>query len=233
ARAIAHLGLLQYLEEKKTPIQIISGTSAGALIAILWAKGYATEEILTIFQKFSFRNILQFSFKKGFLSQKKLYEILLGFFPENDFSALSKKVFVACTDLKSSKSIYFSEGKLIEPLLGTLAIPPLMKPIEFEEYQILDGGILDNLPAEIIRPHCDFLIASHSNPASQKATQTMREAIEKCFLLAIAQNTQKARSIAELYFEPPFLTDFRFADIKKMQKIYELSYQYAHENLKF
>lgn len=235
ARAVAHLGLLQYLEENKIEIKVLSGTSAGALIATLWAKGYKAKEILEIFQHFSFRKILQFSFQKGFLNQKKLFAELQNFFPENDFSALSKKVFVACTDLKSNKSVCFSEGKIVEPLLGTLAIPPLMKPADFQDYQLIDGGVLDNLPAEIIRPHCDFLIASHCNPASQKATQMMREAIEKTFLLAVAQNIQTSKQIADLFFEPPELTDFRFSDLKKMQKIYEVGYWYAQtvlQNLK-
>ncbi|GAB4485642.1 MAG: patatin-like phospholipase family protein [Raineya sp.] len=232
ARAIAHLGLLQYLEDKNIPIEVLSGASAGGLIASLWAKGYAAKEILAIFQHFSFCKILQYSFSNGFLSQKKLYKLLRDFFPENDFSALSKKVWIACTDLKSVKIVYFSQGKIIEPLLGTLAIPPLMRPVDFMGQQLLDGGILNNLPVQVIRPHCDFLLASHSNPARPQAVQTMREAIEKTFLLAIAQNTQQAKNITDLYFEPPFLADFRFTDIKKMQKIYHLSYEYAQENLK-
>jgi NTE family protein len=231
ARAVAHLGLLQHIEEQNIAVQVLSGASAGALIATLWAKGFAAKEILEIIQSFSFRQTLQFSFQKGFLNQKKLYEILKSFFPENDFSALSKKVFVACTDLKSTQSVYFSEGKLIEPLLGTLAIPPLMKPIDFENYQLLDGGILDNLPVKVIRHKCDFLIASHCNPANTKPAQTMREAIEKSFLLAIAQNTQESKKIADYYFEPPALANFRFADLKKAKQIYETAYQYAKESL--
>ncbi len=231
ARAIAHLGLLKFLEEKKVSIHLLSGTSAGALIATLWAKGYAAQEILEIFQKFSFREILQYNFSRGFFSQKKLYKTLENFFPKNDFSALSKRVFIACTDLKSAKSIYFSEGKLIEPLLGTLAIPPLMKPIEFNDYQLLDGGILDNLPAKTIRPYCDVLLASHCNPASHKATQTMREAIERSFVLVVAQNIKPVQEIAEYFFEPPQLADFRFADLKKLPLIFEIAYNFAKNNL--
>lgn len=233
ARAIAHLGLLQYLEEQKIAIQTLSGTSAGALIAALWAKDYTARDILEIIQNFSFGKILQFSFQKGFLNPKKLTETLKNFFPENNFAALSKKVFVGCTDLKSTKSVYFSEGKLIEPLLGTLAVPPLMKPIDFEDYQLLDGGILDNLPTKAIRKHCDFLIASHSNPASHKATQTMREAIEKSFLLAISQNTQENKKLADFCFEPPALANFRFTDLKNAKEMYEIGYLYAQENLHF
>lgn len=232
ARAIAHLGLLQYLEDRKVAVHVISGTSAGALIASLWAKGYAAQEILTIFQKFSFRSLLQYSLYRGFLSYKKLYQHLQFFFPENDFSVLGRKVFIACTDLKSAESVYFSEGKIIEPLLGTLAVPPLMKPVEFSTYQLLDGGILDNLPARIIRPHCEVLLASHSNPASRKTIRTMREAIEKSLLLAIAQNTKQAAKIADYFFEPPQLAEYRFTDLKKMKEIYEIGYSYAYEFLK-
>lgn len=233
ARAVAHLGLLRYIEEQKIPIQVLSGTSAGALIATLWTRGYAARDILEIIQSFSFRKIFQFSFQKGFLNPKKLKETLKNFFPENDFAALCKKVFVACTDLKSTQSVYFSEGRLIEPLLGTLAIPVLMKPIEFQTYQLLDGGILDNLPTSVIRPHCDLLIASHCNPAKNGATRTMREAIEKSFLLAIAQNTKASRNLADLYLEPPELAHFRFSDLKKATEIYEIGYQYAQEKLIF
>lgn len=233
ARAIAHLGLLRYIEEQKIPIHVLSGASAGALIAALWAKGHTAKAILEIFQKFSFRKIFQFSFQKGFFSEKKLYKILENFFPENDFSVLHKKIFITCTDLKTAQSVHFSEGKLIEPLLGTLAIPPLMKPVDFEDYQLLDGGILDNLPTKAIRKHCDFLVASHSNPASHKAAQTMREAIEKSFLLSIAQNTKANKKFADCYLEPPELAHFRFSDLKKATEIYEIGYRHAQESLHF
>ena len=67
SRCLAQIGVLKALEENNIKVEAISGTSGGALIAYLWAKGYNANEIFSILKRYSFKDLVKFSFKPPFL----------------------------------------------------------------------------------------------------------------------------------------------------------------------
>jgi NTE family protein len=231
ARAFAHLGVLKVLEEQKIEISCISGTSMGAIIGAFWAKGYPSEEILQILKKIRFRKFLQWNWSKGILSSQKIYNFLKQYFPENSFKSLKMPLYVSCTDMKESKTVCFSSGKLIEPLVGSISVPGLMMPFNLKHYQLADGGMLENLPSGVLKGKCDYLIGVHSNPANKKNIKTLRQSLEKAFLITIANNTHHSKEICDLLIEPPKLSHYRFSDFKKATQLYEEGYLYSKKLL--
>ncbi|KOY85993.1 hypothetical protein AD998_07410 [bacterium 336/3] len=231
ARAFAHVGVLKVLEEQKIEISCISGTSMGAIIGAFWANGYKAEEILQILKKVKIRSFLQWNWSKGLLSNQKVYRFLSQYFPENSFKKLQIPLYVSCTDIKEVKTICFSDGKLIEPLVGSISVPGLMMPFSFKNHQLTDGGMLENLPSGILKNKCDYLIGVHSNPANKKMIRTLRQSIEKAFLITIANNTQNSKEICNLLIEPSKLSNYRFSDFKKATQLYEEGYHYSKKLL--
>lgn len=228
ARGFAHLGLLKAIEEKQIPIDILSGTSMGALVGAFWAKGYKAEEILQILKKFTLASLLHFDVKKGLLNYTKLRKILQNYFPENSFESLQKPFWIACTDLVSVRTVYFSEGNLLEPLLGSITIPPLARPVAWQGYDLIDGGILDNIPVQPIRSRCEILIASHCNVPLRQKTHNLVQAVEQMFVVAVSKFALQAQSLVDFWFEPPAMKDYRFRDFKKADAIFRVGYEYAH-----
>lgn len=229
ARGFAHLGLLKVLEEQKIEVDVLSGTSMGALVGAFWAKGYPAEQILEILKKFTLTSLLQLNFRKGLLNYQKVRKILERYFPENDFGALQKPFWIACTDLISVKTIYFSENELLEPLIGSITIPPLARPVIWQNYELIDGGILDNIPAQIIREKCDTLIISHCNVPLKARSKNLVQAFEQMFVAAVSKFALQAQHIADIWFEPPAMKYFRFRDFKKADEIFEVGYQHAKQ----
>ncbi|MCS6796410.1 MAG: patatin-like phospholipase family protein [Raineya sp.] len=229
ARGFAHLGLLQVIEEKQIPIHILSGTSMGALVGAFWAKGYPAKQILEILKKFTLTSLLHLDWGKGLLNYAKVRKVLEKYFPENDFNALQKPLWIACTDLISTKTIYFSEKELLEPLIGSITIPPLARPVFWQNYELIDGGILDNVPAQIIRNQCDTLIVSHCNVPLKSKSKNIIQAFEQMFVAAVSKFAVQAQQIADMWFEPPEMKYFRFRDFRKADEIFQVGYQHAQK----
>jgi len=231
ARAFAHLGVLKVIEEQQIEISCISGTSMGAIVGAFWAKGYKAEEILEILKNIRIRKFLQWNWSKGLLSSQKVYQFLARYFPENHFKNLQVPLYVSCTDMKEAKTVVFSEGKLLEPLVGSITVPGLMMPFLFKNHELADGGMLENLPSGILKNKCEYLIGVHSNPVGKKKIRTVRQAIEKAFLITIANNTQASKEICDLVIEPHKLAQYRFSDFKKATDIYQEGYRFSKKLL--
>jgi NTE family protein len=234
ARGIAHIGVLKALEEMGVEISVISGTSAGAIVGSLYAHGYKPEEILSIIQKVSvFKSVKPAWTWVGLLSLEGLKKVFLKYIPENNFDALKIPLTVAATDIKKGEAVYFSEGELIPCIMASSCVPAVFAPISFEGRLLVDGGVLDNLPAKAIRKNCDLLIGSHCNPiGSDFDGKNLKTIIERSLLMAINVNTQKSRELCDVFIEPPDLSKFTGFGLNKAQEIFDIGYQFTKDNFK-
>ncbi|MDX1903091.1 MAG: patatin-like phospholipase family protein [Thermonemataceae bacterium] len=228
ARGFAHLGILKAFEEANISIDVLAGTSMGAIIAAFWAKGYKADEIFTLLHQLKLRQFIRWRKPhQSLFSYQKIYKFLKNYFPDNQISSLQKPLTITCTNLIEGNLVSFSEGELLEALIGSFAIPALLEPVKFRDMELIDGGIIQNLPSEVIRQQCDYLIGVHCNPLSKKSGKNMRENIERTFIVAVQANISSAIALCDLFIEPPNLSNYRFADIKKAPAIFEEGYWYA------
>jgi NTE family protein len=234
ARGIAHIGILKALEEMGVEISVISGTSAGSIVGALYAHGCKPEEILSIIQKVSvFRSVRPAWTWIGLLSLEGLREVLLKYIPENNFDALKVPLTIGATDIKKGETVYFSSGELISCIMASCCVPAVFAPVSFDNKLLVDGGVLENLPAKPIRTKCDLLIGSHCNPiGSTFDAKSLRTIIERSLLMAINGNTQKSRELCDVFIEPPDLSKFSGFGLNKAQEIFDIGYQFTKNNFK-
>jgi NTE family protein len=234
-RGMAHIGLLKALEEHDIQPEIIAGSSAGALVGALYAYGHDFDAMLEFFKtvplfKFSFYSAV----KPGLLDIDKYRVFFKDYFPENDFAALKKPLHVATTDLDLAKSVYFNEGPLIDPLLASAALPPLFTPVDIDGRYHGDGGIMNNFPIEPIEEQCKWIIGSHVNPVKKMPnnhfTNTVRVLLRAVDLRFYAEALSKTRKCV-YYFEPSELFEYNMLDIKHIDKVFEIGYQTALEEI--
>lgn len=232
ARGIAHLGVIKALEELGLKFSILSGTSAGSIVGSLYSYGYKPEEILSIIQKVSvFKSVKPAWTWMGLLSLNGLKDVLLKYMPENNFSALKLPLTIAATDIKKGEIVYFTEGELIPCILASCCVPAVFAPVNFQGKVMVDGGVLDNLPARPIRQQCDFLIGSHCNPIGVDFdAKNLRAIIERSLLMAINGNTIKSRELCDVFIEPPGLNQISGFEIAKAQEIFDAGYNFVKAN---
>ena len=185
ARGFAHLGVMQALNDAGIFPDIISGTSAGALVGVLYADGYTPEEILQIMNSSSMLHYVRPTIpREGLLQISGIEGILKDYLKASRFEELAIPLYVTATDLNNGQATYFSKGELIKPVIASASIPVLFKPVIIDDIYYVDGGVMDNLPVSPIENKCSFIIGSSVNPTGYEKTVTsMVQIAERSFRL--------------------------------------------------
>jgi len=234
SRGIAHLGVLKALEEMGIKISVISGTSAGSIVASLYAYGLSPDQIFEQVRHLSlFKSVRPAWSWAGLLTMDGLKELIKKNIPENNFNALKIPLTIAATEIRKGEINYFTSGELAEAIVASCSIPAVFNPVQLNGGLYVDGGLLDNLPARCIRNQCDFLIGSHCNEISRVYDpKNLKNVIERSLLIAISANTHHSMSLCDISIAPPNMDRFTVFDIEKAQEIFEQGYQFTKNNFK-
>ncbi len=232
ARGISHLGVLKALKEHDIEADVISGTSAGAIIGALYCAGHSADECLKIILKTNVLAVFRPSFSlKGLLSINKLADILKPLLP-NSFEDLQIPLIVTTTDINQGEAVYFTTGDLVKPILASSCIPVIFKPVVINGKNYVDGGILNNLPAEPLQGKAAKIIGISCNPIGYvKNLDNAKILMERSALMAINGNTASSRAICDVFIEPPELVKFSGFRLSQAQEIFDIGYKYALQNM--
>ena len=147
ARGAFHLGVLHYCEQNNIQIHAYSGSSIGSIISCSHASGINAKEQLKIFSSKEIKKIFKFNyFKNGLLKINTSEKIIKDLLPISRIENITKPVFVNAYDLKEKKLHYFNSGDTLTLCMASSAIIPLFKPIKYDNMNLIDGGLFDNLP---------------------------------------------------------------------------------------
>ncbi|WKN42057.1 patatin-like phospholipase family protein [Tunicatimonas pelagia] len=231
ARGIAHLGVLKVLDELGIKIGAITGSSSGAIAGALYASGYSPDDILRIINETNFFRLIRPAISKtGLLKMDSAEWLYDKYLPKNSFEELKIPLTINATDLRKGKTVYFSKGELIRPLMASTCIPVMFEPISFQHQLYVDGGLLNNFPAEALIGSCDKLIGLHCNPIDDTfKVMNIRTMLERTFLLTINANSYSRRKYCDFFIEPPALNTYHIFDLGKANEIFQIGYNYARE----
>ena len=135
------------MEKNNIAIDIICGSSIGALVAALWAAGFDSEKIekkaVEFGKKISSFSIMGFSFPfKGVMKAKRLEGICRGIFGDLTFHDLKHTLKIVAFDFLKRKTVVLQEGFLYKAVAASCAFPGIFEPVNFKKDILLDGGIL-------------------------------------------------------------------------------------------
>jgi NTE family protein len=158
AHGFAHVGVIKVLEEYGIPVDVVTGSSMGALVAILWAAGYKSadlEEIaLSLDKKSAFINILgltDFSMAhQGFFKGNAVMRFLRGFLGQKTFRDLEFPAKVIAANLLTAEEIVFEDGDLVDAVRASISIPGIFRPYRLNGKILIDGGIVDPVPVKVL-----------------------------------------------------------------------------------
>ncbi len=157
ARGLAHIGVLKVFEEQGVPIHALAGTSMGGLIAAAYAAGMSTSELEAAALKLA--NLRELAAlvdlrppRRGLLAGKHVRKYLTNFVDEDlTFDELKYPLAMQAVDLRSGTEHTLQEGNVLDAVMATSAFPGVFPPVELHDCQLVDGGVLNNLPAELPR----------------------------------------------------------------------------------
>ncbi|WP_425342614.1 patatin-like phospholipase family protein [Lunatimonas salinarum] len=230
-RGIAHLGVLQALNEHGISPDRLSGSSAGAIVAIMYAKGFSPKEILDIIIKTNYFRFLRPAISlRGLLKMESVYSLYKEYLKEDDFGSLQIPVTIAATDVHLAKTVFFSEGEIIRPLMASSCIPGMFDPILIEGHHYVDGGVLNNLPVEPLLGKCDRLMGVNCNhlPVQQNISH-IKSLIERTVIMSMNYNVYSRVPKCDYFVEPKGLATYGVLEIKKAKEIFARGYEYMME----
>jgi NTE family protein len=177
ARGIAHVAVLEALDDLALRPAAIAGTSIGALIGAAYAAGMSGKEIrryviglahdrTEVFRRLLAARAGTFAslFAAGFGSATLVdaEKFCAQFLPEQvpeDFAGLHIPLTVIASDLYRRRQVAFSAGALRPALAASIALPTLMRPVVIEERVLVDGGATNPLPFDALRGRADIVVA--------------------------------------------------------------------------
>ncbi|MDP7525282.1 MAG: patatin-like phospholipase family protein [Dehalococcoidales bacterium] len=155
ARGLSHIGVLKALEQEGIPIDMIAGTSTGALVGALYAQGKDTSQITEIAQELGSK---KFSFlvdptlpRTGLLRGRRVESNLKDVFGDTEFSDLEMPFACVATDIESGEEVVINEGRLREGLRATTSLPVLFSLVKREGRYLVDGALVNPVPASILK----------------------------------------------------------------------------------
>lgn len=163
ARGIAHIAVIEELENKGFEIIELIGCSMGAVIGGIYAGGHLAEykEWLFSLDRNQVFDLTDFTLKKeGFVKGEKIFakhREMTGDLNIEDFNIPFTAVSV---DVKSGKEVHFTSGDLYKALRSSVSIPGVFVPVESKKQMLVDGGVLNPLPLNLVQKRDDAIIVA-------------------------------------------------------------------------
>ncbi|WP_420239382.1 patatin-like phospholipase family protein [Telmatobacter bradus] len=263
ALGLAHIGIIEWMEEHHIPVDRLAGTSMGSLVGASYASGMTPEEMRATatgnpfqavfalqspyadlnFRRRQDRRELPQALSVGLRHGVHLRNALLAdrgvnnflatiLADENttqlDFDHLPIPFRCVATDLNSLAPIVFDHGPLPSAVRASISIPGVFPPVQAENgHMLVDGGIVDNLPADVVRRdlHADVVIAIHIEDSKLSASDTSSIAgvLNRAFSAGIALNVAQAMRSADLVVNIP-LGSFSGTDYDKGEALVHAGY---------
>lgn len=227
ARGFAHAGALKALEEAGIRPDIVAGVSAGSVVAVMYAAGIRPDDMIKIFQHTGFTQMVGFQLGGGglFSIDKFAAKILNAIAPAKNIEDLAIPVRISATDLDSAETFVFDSGPIGPRLRASCSIPIIFKPVKIDGHYYVDGGVLQNLPARVIRDECETLIGINVSPMGAfRNRESVLEVALRTYNLMAKANQRDDMDVCDLVVEMREISHYKVFNLKEIEKVFLAGY---------
>jgi lysophospholipid hydrolase len=258
ARGIAHVGVLQAMAEAGIPIDLIGGTSMGAIVAGMWSIGLEREKMIDYLRAGGMAAFRDFTVPfVSFTTGQKMWDIVDKVGGETQIEDLWMPYFCVSAILNRAEIKIHTRGSLTKSVLASSRAPGVFPPVVWDDDLLVDGGIINNVPVDVMKEYSNggIVIAVDVSPAPESAkTEDYGMALSGVRLMLNRLNPfsasiyppsiikvlmktidfssesyrRKVADAADLYIRLP-LEGFRFDDFKRSAEMADAAYREARE----
>lgn len=230
AKGLSHIAFLKALDEMGVRPAVIAGTSIGAVIAGFYAAGVSGSQLEHVVKDMGFKDLYKMLLDFSILSNSAIYkgkgveEFLARAIPAQTFAETEIPLKIVATDFWNRREVVFASGSLVTAIRASIAVPALFEPVQLDGKVLIDGGAVNPLPYDLIRPECDLTIAidvsGEKTYAPGDPVPNMVENILSTFQIMQASivAAKKRASPPDIYIKPA-LTNIRILDFYRFKEI--------------
>lgn len=257
ARGFAHIGVIRALGECGLPIDLVGGTSMGSIIAGQYAMGYDAAAMIEINRK-GFVDLKPHRDKTvpivSLITARKLVRMLAMMFDEIQIEDLWLRYFCVSSNLTRAEIVVHQDGPLWLWARASISVPGVTPPVLHNGDLLVDGGVLNNLPADVVGQLCQgsviavdaapridlsantqappslsgwYLLWDRLNPFGERlAIPNIFSILTRAAMLSTLSNTEMLKREADLYIHPP-TEEIGMFDWKAIDRAVDIGYRFA------
>ncbi len=252
-RGLAHVSILQVLDDLQIRPAVISGTSMGSIVGALYASGMSAREIREVIERRlilkndTWRDVIEkredllkwvSAFKpdfsgSGLINAQGILNSLLNEIKVDSFEDLEIPLLVVAADYWSAEEVIFEKGELLPALQASMAVPGVFSPVSIEGRTLVDGGVVNLVPYDLLMGRADFIIAVNVSRVRFAGEDEIPNALEAVLgTFDIMQTTMLADKLERLkpdIYVWPQIRDIRMLDFTKIEEVFAQATSAAEE----
>lgn len=257
ARGFSHIGAVQALRDHGLEIDVIGGTSMGSVIAAQVAMGWDTATMIERNRKAFVECAVLGDMTFPYISVMKggsTMKLLRDLFGEIRIEDLWLPYFCVSTNLSRAQVVVHERGPLSLWVRASSSVPGIGPPVPWQGELLVDGGLLNNLPADVMRERCPgIVVACDASPAVELTTQVptrtemsgwphlwrllnpwarrepfpnLLEILTRTASMSSDHSSGRVKAAADLYLHPP-VDNIGALDWGSIERIVEIGYRHA------
>jgi len=244
-RGLAHVPILQVLDDLQVRPAVISGASMGAVVGALYASGMSAKEIRelverrVILKNDTWRDVIEkredllkwvYAFKpdfsgSGLINAQGILNSLLTEIESDSFEDLEIPLLVVAADYWSAEEVVFEKGELLPAIQASMAVPGVFSPVLVEDRIMIDGGAVNLVPYDLLIGRADFIIAVNVGRVRASSGPEVPNALESVLgTFDIMQTTMLSHKLKMLkpdIYVWPQIRDVRMLDFGKIEEVFQ------------
>ncbi len=202
----AHIGVLEAIEEEGIKIDAIAGTSAGSLIAALYAFGINLKDIKSSAEKLHMSDIFKLRLPRmGLASTEGLGKLIKSFIGDAKIEDAKIPLVIPAVNLITGKPYPFTRGPVAEAVMASSAIPGIFVPVRIDNQLYVDGSLLADVPCQILKMNAiDFIIGVDlvDQETFRKEPTNIFDVIMKSIHIMINETRMERLKFADVVISP-------------------------------
>ncbi len=183
ARGIAHIGVLEVFEREGIPIDMIAGTSIGALIGALYAREHDSKLLRKQAMQLDWLGVTALVdpilAKNGFIGGKRITNLLRRLMGDVEFKELAVPLACIATDIITGEEVIMDQGSVLEAVRASISIPVIFTVVHRDGRYLVDGGLVNQVPVSTLKKMgADIVIAVDITPTQNERTEYLTNNIQ-------------------------------------------------------
>ena len=231
ARGFAHLGAIRAFEEAGIRFDYVAGTSVGSIAGALYAAGYSYEQMYEFAKTLTVKEIRNSKLFWVPSRTENIANAVRRFAGDLTFRDLKLPFACCAVDLNTGNEIVLTEGDVSKAVSASSAVPLIFQPVEWGEYRLVDGGLQNTIPADVVRGMgAEFVVSVDLNSARGSGTVTNKllDVAWATFNIAMKNSALKGAMNTDLMIYPD-LTAFSATKPDGMEQMIEEGYRATKE----